>query len=87
MCLASRSSQFSAFTIWVKRPPKPGPVNRRPPAVRRFYFPEVAVPLRLSPQSAIRVVTGNTGVRLNEHDIKGMVMAMMGNEVGVAVTI
>ena len=31
----------SAFTMRVKRPPKLGPVNRRPPTARRFYSPNL----------------------------------------------
>jgi hypothetical protein len=36
---------FPAFTIRVKRVPKPDPVKRRPSTARRFYFTEPAVPL------------------------------------------
>lgn len=35
---------FPVFTIWVKRPPKPHPVKRRPPSARRFYLMEPAMP-------------------------------------------
>jgi hypothetical protein len=38
---------FSVFTIRVKWPPKPDPVNRRPPAAHRFYFTKLTVPLEL----------------------------------------
>jgi hypothetical protein len=33
------------YTIRVKRAPKPDPVKPRPPAARRFYFTQLAVPL------------------------------------------
>jgi hypothetical protein len=36
---------FPVSTIWVKWPPKPDPVKRRPPTTRLFYLAELAVPL------------------------------------------
>jgi hypothetical protein len=37
-------SPYLLCTIWVKRPPKPDPVKRRPPSARHFYLTEPAVP-------------------------------------------
>jgi hypothetical protein len=35
---------FFVYTVWVKGPPKPDPVKRRPPTTRRFYLTEPTVP-------------------------------------------
>jgi hypothetical protein len=46
------NSRFPVFTIRVKRAPKPDLVKPRPPAARRFYFTELAVPIVTAPVQA-----------------------------------
>jgi hypothetical protein len=43
-CQLPRHHSSPAYTIRVKRPPKPDPVKPQPPAARRFYFTELTSP-------------------------------------------